>query len=239
MPKTLKTAFALFLLFSLFNCGGRSGSDVDQRAGQPSDTGVVPSGTAPSPTNSNSSYFVMDFAQAPHSMIQVGNTTNVRFSLDLSQSLHHYVPSKDFKGSVGGLIGPNVRVNYEMGDYCKPFITPDVLPSVADVGPGDAAIVNHVDVELSATHEPTGWPNPEPDYNRMCFGFRNPEGKWTWHLEEQEALWNPNPQRYQISFKLNNTKIDGFKILFSLGSTRFLEKVTIATVSGLPECFSP
>jgi hypothetical protein len=228
--KTLFCEITAAVALLLVGCSQSSSQDLGSQSVTTTPT-TAPTTTTPVPTDGTPIYSIQfeGFGDMGKYGVGVGDTTNLRFALELKETKKNYT-SADISKLLGNdmEISSKIVVQYDKGAYCTGKTKASA--GFADLPAGDPAWVDHLDVTMtSGLPAPAdGGPPEEETSNRMCFGVRL-GGVWQWHLAPQVATWDAAAQKYRIRFTIQQGPVDAIKILFNSSVVhRAIDKLELA-----------
>jgi hypothetical protein len=178
------------------------------------DAGPVPAGES----------YVLDFTAGKYEGVLLGTGVNLAFAIDLAQPVRKFAFS-----NVGYNRGPGVAVDNDSAG-CEAKAPPDPL-NPPEVGPGDTAQVDHVDLEML--------PVPSVDADVIdkkklgaCFAYRTPGGAWTWNFDEIPFTLDTVKNRMRVRIPIPHVPADALKVALDRNIPK--HSVTTITYTVLP-----
>lgn len=201
--KSLNTLLALMVMVGCF-----STLAYLSRAGDP---------TTGDPTRNGEKY-VLDFSSSPNRGVSVGKFNNFAFRIDLQKSV------KAISVPLGNQRLPDLIATFDYADCTKGQESLLERP-VRDLAPGDAAWVDAVEVVmLPSTQRDLEWTGG------VCYGFREPGGKWYWNLTSTPFTYDSRNDRFLARIAVRRGPIDAIKLVFDYAvPPQFVSSVAFTT----------
>jgi hypothetical protein len=161
--------------------------------------------------------YVLDFSPSEGGGVPGGNFDNFAFNIDPRQ------PVRKISMRAGDR-RPDVIATYDYADCTKGQESLLEQP-VRELAAGSAAWVDYVEIEMiPLAQRELKWAGG------VCYGYRNPDGKWHWHLATTPLTYDPATDRVRARLWVKQANIDALKLVFDYSVPRqSVSSVTVAT----------
>ena len=146
--------------------------------------------------------FVLDLSGSPNQGVTVGGFKNLAFRLDGQK------PARKLAIALGEQKTPEVVATFDYAD-CSKGQEALLAEPLRHLAPGDAAWVESVDVVLA----PLDRRGPKWT-GGVCYGFREPGGRWQWNLQTTALTVDPVTNRATARVLIRRGPIDAIKLVF-------------------------
>ena len=162
--------------------------------------------------------YTIDFSASEGRGAPGGGFENFAFNLDNGRPMRRIVatPRMATKGFV---------TSYDFAS-CSPGQETLLEKPLADLGPGTAAWVDYVDIEMLplARHD-DNWEGG------VCYGYRKPSGQWYWYLGPTALVYDSESERFRARLWVKEADIDAIKLVFDASVPRRpVSKVIVTTL---------
>ena len=150
----------------------------------------------------NEGKYVLDFSGSPNRGIWVGKFQNFAFRIDLQKAV------KKISVPLGNQRLPDLIATFDYADCTKGQESLLERP-LRELAPGDAAWVDEVEVViLPSKQRGLKWTGG------VCYGFREPGGKWNWNLTPTLLTYDSTTDRFLARIAVRRGPIDAIKLVF-------------------------
>jgi hypothetical protein len=161
---------------------------------------------------------VLDLSASENRGVAAGNFLNFAFPL------HLHEPTTRITVRSGDQRLADLVATFDYADCTKgqEFLLERPLGSL---GPGDAAWVDAVEIEMI--------PLPQKDVpwsGGVCYGYRTPGGRWSWNLASTPLTYDAATDRVRARLSVQRGPIDALKLVFDGAVPRqYVSRVTVTT----------
>ncbi len=160
----------------------------------------------------------LDFSSSPNGGVLVGRFHNFAFRLDLQKSAKAI--------SVSGVEQrlPDLVATFDYAG-CNNGQKSALERPLRDLAAGEAAWVDEVEVVMvPLTQRELKWSGG------VCYGFREPGGKWGWNLRSTPLIYDTANKRFVGRIAVRRGPIDALKLVFDYTvPPQFVSHVTFTT----------
>jgi hypothetical protein len=159
--------------------------------------------------------YVLDFTDAAAPGTPVGNFVNLAFNIDLREPVRKF-SLPNWRGGAA----PGILKTYDFADCENP---PTALEKQLDtLPPGQSALVGSLDIELTVQEAA----NPPWTGEDVCFGYREPAGRWHWDQRRVTFTQDAATQRWHALLDVTRDA-DAIKLVFGYGVPKLpLSRIT-------------
>jgi hypothetical protein len=165
-----------------------------------------------------SSKYVLDLSGSPNHGVSVGRFNNLAFRLDSQR------PSRKLSVPAGDQRMPELVATFDYADCTKGQESLLEKP-LHDLAAGDPVWVDYVDVAIvPSSQRGLKWSGG------VCYGFREPGGKWHWDLTTTPLTYDKGTDRFMARVPVRRGPIDALKLVFDYSvPPQSVSSVTVAT----------
>ena len=146
--------------------------------------------------------YVLDLSGSPNHGVSVGRFNNLAFRLELQR------PVMKLSVPAGDQRMPGLVATFDYADCTKGQEALLERP-LHDLAAGDPAWIDYVDVAIVPTSQRgLQWTGG------VCYGFRDPGGKWHWDFTRTPLTYDKATDRYIARVPLRRGPVDAIKLVF-------------------------